>query len=70
MSDGFKVICIQLVEYILTVRIILIHVRIGDNIELIIQISNAAENGVLRCLDQLVIEPIFMFLKDKIMILQ
>lgn len=70
MSDGFKVICIQLVENILTVRIILIHVRIGDNIELIIQISNAAENGVLRCLDQLVIEPIFMFLKDKIMILQ
>ena len=70
MSDGFKVICIQLVENILTVRIILIHVRIGDNIELIIQISNAAENSVLRCLDQLVIEPIFMFLKDKIMILQ
>ena len=70
MSDGFKVICIQLVENILTMRIILIHVRIGDNIELIIQISNAAENGVLRCLDQLVIEPIFMFLKDKIMILQ
>lgn len=70
MSDGLKVICIQLVENILTVRIILIHVRIGDNIELIIQISNAAENGVLRCLDQLVIEPIFMFLKDKIMILQ
>ena len=70
MSDGFKVICIQLVENILTVRIILIHVRIGDNIELIIQISNAAVNSVLRCLDQLVIEPIFMFLKDKIMILQ